>query len=242
MENNKELTELLALDLGIKIVDRRPYAKEVFKWQDMDLLPHSSTDTLLCEIFEWNGRNWRTTGNNLIGYLFSGNELNTVKTQLISTPRNPALIPDFEFNKDSMIEYGLSLPSLFNIGINGNIKNAKDFSIKVNGVTKSRITNIDSPGIEILKNYSAFTQNKTKTYRKNIKFNYLSTSLFYAESVEIFLEKESGISLEVSFQTKDVEVDAKVDTDTQKHFVLKYSGNQAPFAAKFTKGKDFNIM
>lgn len=242
MENNKELTELLALDLGIKIVDRRPYAKEVFKWQDMDLLPHSSTDTLLCEIFEWNGRNWRTTGNNLIGYLFSGNELNTVKTQLISTPRNPALIPDFEFNKDSMIEYDLSLPSLFNIGINGNIKNAKDFSVKVNGVTKSRITNIDSPGIEILKNYSAFTQNKTKTYRKNIKFNYLSTSLFYAESVEIFLEKESGVNLDVSFQTKDVEVDAKVDTDTQKHFVLKYSGNQAPFAAKFTKGKDFNIM
>ncbi|ROI00496.1 hypothetical protein [Chryseobacterium daecheongense] len=242
MENNKELTELLALDLGIKIVDRRPYAKEVFKWQDMDLLPHSSTDTLLCEIFEWNGRNWRTTGNNLIGYLFFGDELNTVKTQLISTPRNPALIPDFEFNKDSMIEYGLSLPSLFNIGINGNIKNAKDFSVKVNGVTKSRITNIDSPGIEILKNYSAFTQNKTKTYRKNIKFNYLSTSLFYAESVEIFLEKESGVNLDVSFQTKDVEVDAKVDTDTQKHFVLKYSGNQAPFAAKFTKGKDFNIM
>lgn len=242
MENNKELTELLALDLGIKIVDRRPYAKEVFKWQDMDLLPHSSTDTLLCEIFEWNGRNWRTTGNNLIGYLFSGDELNTVKTQLISTPRNPALIPDFEFNKDSMIEYGLSLPSLFNIGINGNIKNAKDFSVKVNGVTKSRITNIDSPGIEILKNYSAFTQNKTKTYRKNIKFNYLSTSLFYAESVEIFLEKESGVNLDVSFQTKDVEVDAKVDTDTQKHFVLKYSGSQAPFAAKFTKGKDFNIM
>lgn len=172
----------------------------------------------------------------------SGDELNTVKTQLISTPRNPAIIPDFEFNKDSMIEYGLSLPSLFNIGINGNIKNAKDFSVKVKGVTKSRITNIDSPGIEILKNYSAFTQNKTKTYRKNIKFNYLSTSLFYAESVEIFLEKESGVNLDVSFQTKDVEVDAKVDTDTQKHFVLKYSGNQAPFAAKFTKGKDFNIM
>ncbi|GAB0156938.1 hypothetical protein CHRYSEOSP005_22060 [Chryseobacterium sp. Alg-005] len=242
MENNKELTELLALDLGINIVDRRPYAKEVFKWQDMDLLPHSSTDTLLCEIFEWNGRNWRTTGNNLIGYLFSSDELNTVKNQLINIPRNPALIPDFEFNKESMIEYGFTLPSLFNISINGNIKNAKEFSVKVNGVTKSRITNIDSPGIEILKNYFAFTQNKTKTYRKNIKFNYLSTSLFYAESVEIFLEKESGIGLDVSFQTQDVEVDAKVDTDIQKHFVLKYSGNQAPFAAKFTKGKDFNIM
>jgi len=242
MENNQDLTNLLALDLGINIVDRRPYAKEVFKWQDMDLLPHSSADTLLCEIFEWNGRNWRTTENNLIGFLFSGDALNTVKEQLINTPKHPALIPDFEFTKDSMIEYGLSLPSLFNIGVNGNIKNVKSFSVRVNGVTKSRVTNIDSPGIEILKNYSLFTQDKSKTYRKNIKFNYLSTSLFYAESVEIFLEKESGVGLDVSFQTQNVEVDVKIDTDTKKHFVLKYSGNQAPFAAKFTKGKDFNIM
>lgn len=238
---NKELTNLLALDLGITITNRRPYAKEVFKWQDIDLLPHSSLDTLLCEIFEWNGRNWRTTGNNLIGFLFSDENLETVKNQLINTPKHQALIPDFEFTKDNMIEYGLSLPSLFNIGINGDIKNAKDFSVKVNGVTKSRITNIDSPGIEILKNYSEFTQSKSKTYRKNIKFNYLNTSLFYAESVEIYLEKESAVGLDLNFQTQNVEVEAKLDTDTKKHFVLKYSGNQAPFAAKFTKGKDFDI-
>lgn len=242
MENNQDLTDLLALDLGVNIVNRRPYAKEVFKWQDMDLLPHSSADTLLCEIFEWNGRNWRTTENNLIGFLFSGDVLNTVKQQLMNTPKHPALIPDFEFTKDSMEEYGLSLPSLFNIGVNGNINNAKSFSVRVNGVTKSRVTNIDSPGIEILRSYSQFTQDQSKPYRKNIKFNYLSTSLFYAESVEIFLEKESGVGLDVSFQTTNVEVDAKIDTDTKKHFVLKYSGNQAPFAAKFTKGKDFNIM
>jgi len=242
MATNQQLTELLALDLGLNIINRRPYAKEVFKWQDMDLLPHSSTDTLLCEIYEWNGRNWRTTNNNLIGYLFPGDQLSTIKNQLINVPKFPALIPDFEFNKDSMIEFGLSLPSLFNIGLNGDIKNAKDFSIKVNGVTKSRVTNIDSPGIEILRNYSEFTQNESKSYRKNIKFNFLSTSLFYAESVEIYLEKESGVNLDVSFQTQDVEVEAKVNTETKKHFVLKYTGNQAPFAAKFTKGKDFNIM
>ncbi|UKB82974.1 hypothetical protein LF887_18450 [Chryseobacterium sp. MEBOG06] len=242
MENNQELTDLLALDLGLNITNRRPYAKEVFKWQDIDLLPHSSADTLLCEIFEWNGRNWRTTGNNLIGYLFSDEALRTVKAQLINTPKHPALIPDFEFTKDSMIEYGLALPSLFNIGINGNIKEAKSFSVRVNNVTKSRITNIDSPGIEILKNYSLFTQESSKTYRRNIKFNYLSTSLFYAESVEIFLEKESAVGLDLSFQTQNVEVETRTDTETEKHFVLKYSGNQAPFAAKFTKGKDFNIM
>jgi len=241
MENNQQLTDLLALDLGLNIINRRPYAKEVFKWQDMDLLPHSSADTLLCEIFEWNGRNWRTTGNNLIGFLFSGDQLGTIKDQVMNVKKFPALIPDFEFTKDNMIEYGLSLPSLFNIGINGNIKSVRDFSVRVNGVTKSRITNIDSPGIEILRSYSAFTQAKSKTYRKNVKFNFLSTSLFYAESVEIYLEKESGIGVEVSFQTQDVEVETKINTDTKKHFVLKYSGNQAPFAAKFTKGKDFDI-
>jgi len=241
MENNQQLTDLLALDLGLNIINRRPYAKEVFKWQDMDLLPHSSADTLLCEVFEWNGRNWRTTGNNLIGFLFSGDQLGTIKDQVMNVKKFPALIPDFEFTKDNMIEYGLSLPSLFNIGINGNIKSVRDFSVRVNGVTKSRITNIDSPGIEILRSYSAFTQAKSKTYRKNVKFNFLSTSLFYAESVEIYLEKEAGIGVEVSFQTQDVEVETKINTDTKKHFVLKYSGNQSPFAAKFTKGKDFDI-
>ncbi len=242
MENNQQLTELLALDLGLSLMNRKPYAKEVFKWQDIDLLPHSSADTLLCEIYEWNGRNWRTTNNNLIGFLFSEERLRTVKNQLADIPKYAALIPDFEFTKESMVEYGLSLPSLFNIGINGNINSAKSFSVRVNGVTKSRITNIDSPGIEIMRSYSVFTDSQSKTYRKNIKFNYLSTSLFYAESVEIFLEKDSGVSLEVSFQTQNVEVEARADTDTKKHFILKYSGNQAPFAAKFTKGKDFDIM
>ena len=242
MENNQQLTELLALDLGINIINRRPYAKEVFKWQDMDLLPHSSADTMLCEIYEWNGRNWRTTNNNLIGYLFEGERLNTVKKQLMNIQKFPALIPDFEFTKENMTEFGLSLPSLFNIGVNGNLNSARAFSVRVNGVTKSRITNIDSPGIEILRSYSEFTQDQSKSYRRNIKFNYLSASLFYADSVEIYLEKESGAVIDVSFQTQDVEVTAKVDTDTKKHFVLKYKGNQAPFAAKFTKGKDFNIM
>lgn len=242
MESNQQLTELLSLDLGIDIINRRPYAREVFKWQDMELLPHSSADTMLCEIYEWNGRNWRTTNNNLIGYLFAGESLQTIKNRLISVQKFPALIPDFEFTKESMVEYGLSLPSLFNIGINGNISNAKTFSVRVNGVTRSRITNIDSPGIEILKNYSEFTQDQSRSYRKNIKFNYLSTSLFFAESVEIYLEKDSATGLDISFQTRDVEVEARADTDTTKHFILKYSGNQAPFAAKFTKGKDFNIM
>lgn len=242
MESNQQLTELLSLDLGIDIINRRPYAREVFKWQDMELLPHSSADTMLCEIYEWNGRNWRTTNNNLIGYLFAGESLQTIKNRLISVQKFPALIPDFEFTKESMVEYGLSLPSLFNIGINGNISNAKTFSVRVNGVTRSKITNIDSPGIEILKNYSEFTQDQSRSYRKNIKFNYLSTSLFFAESVEIYLEKDSATGLDISFQTRDVEVEAKADTDTTKHFILKYSGNQAPFAAKFTKGKDFNIM
>jgi hypothetical protein len=92
MENNQQLTELLALDLGVNLINRRPYAKEVFKWQDIDLLPHSSADTLLCEIYEWNGRNWRTTNNNLIGFLFSDEQLKNVKEQLLNVPKHPALI------------------------------------------------------------------------------------------------------------------------------------------------------
>ncbi|MEG0759891.1 hypothetical protein [Chryseobacterium sp.] len=242
MQNNQKLTELIALDLGTNIINRLPYAKEVFKWQDIDLLPHSSEDTMLGEIFERNGRNWRTTNNNLIGYLFSGSQLETVKNQLKEVKKFTAMIPDFEFTKESMFDFGLSLPSLFNIDIQGDLKNAKDFSIKVSNVTKSRITNIDSPGIEILRNYSAFTQDESKAYRKNVKFNFLSTALFYAESVEINLEKDSGVALDVNFSTTNVDVQTNVNTATKKNFILKYKANQAPFAAKFVKGKDFDIL
>lgn len=240
--NNQQLTELLALDLGTSIINRLPYAKEVFTWQDIDLLPHSSEDTMLCEIYERNGRNWRTTNNNLIGYLFQNEELEMVKNKVKAVQKYSAMIPDFQFNKDSMVDFGLSLPSLFNIDIKGDLKNAKDFSIKVSNVTKSRITNIDAPGIDILRKYSQFTQDESKAYRKNVKFNFLSTALFYAESVEINLEKNSGVKLDVSFSTQNVEVQTNVDTDTKKNFILKYTGNQSPFAAKFVKGKDFDIL
>ena len=64
------IRDLAKEDLGIDIKNRRPSAKETFKWLDIDLLPHSSADTLLCEIYEWNTRNWRTTGENLIGEIF----------------------------------------------------------------------------------------------------------------------------------------------------------------------------
>lgn len=143
MATNQELNEKMALDLGISLINRRPTAKEVFKWLDIDLLPHSSIDTLLCEIFEWNSRNWRTTGENLIGEIFSVHELSEIKEALIAIPLEQANVPDFEFTKEDIINIGLGIPSLFDIGLKGDIQNAKELNIKVNGVLKSRITNID---------------------------------------------------------------------------------------------------
>jgi hypothetical protein len=239
MATNQELIELLELDLGLSIVNRRPYAKEIFKWTDIDLLPHSSADTLLCEIYEWNGRNWRTSEKNLIGYIFSNDEIQAIKNKLFNVPKYNASIPDFEFTKDQIIELGAGIPALFNIGFTGNIKNAKELSIKVNNVVKSRITNIDSPGIEIMHALSEFSQKKSKTYRKEIKSNYITKALFYAESIEIILEKNAGVDIGISFDIEGVNVEAKVDTETKKEFKLTYSETLAPFGASFVKGKDF---
>lgn len=241
MATNQELTELMALDLGISITKRRPYANEVFKWLDIDLLPHSSTDTLLCEIYEWNGRNWRTTGNNLIGYLFSGDELQQVRKELQSVPKETASVPDFEFSKEQLTEFGFQLPSLFNIGFSGNMKSAKTISVKVNSVVKTRINNLDPISIKIMQAASKFSEKKSKTFRKNIKFNFLSRALFYAKSVEIYLEKEAGSSIDLNFDTKSVTTKVKTDTDTKKEIILTYNGNMTPFGANFIKGKDFGI-
>lgn len=241
MATNQELTDKLALDLGLEIVNRRPTAREVFKWLDMDLLPHSSADTLLCEIYEWNARNWRTTSENLIGEIFTESELPALKTALSSIPKVFANVPDFEFTKEDIIDIGLSIPSLFGIGFKGDIKNAKELSIKINGVTKARITNIDAPGIEIMRRLSEFAQDHSKAYRRKIKRNYIAKALFYADNVEINLKKEAGVDIEVGFSIENIEVKPQVDTDTKKEIKLSYTGRMAPFAATLVMGKDFDF-
>jgi len=240
MATNLELTNLLSLELGTQFINRRPTAREVFKYLDIDLLPHSGIDTLLGEIYEWNGRNWRTTGKNLIGYIFNSSEVQEVKNQLLLTPRVEALIPDFEFTKEHILELGAKIPALFDISFSGKMEKAKSLTIKVNKVARARITNIDSPGIEILQALSSFAQSKSKSYRKNVKFNYLTRSLFYAESVEVELEKESDVDIDLSFDLEGVEVEIKANSDTKKHYVLKYTGQSCPFAANFAKGKEFS--
>ena len=241
MATNQELTSKLALDLGIEIVGRRPSAKEVFKWLDIDLLPHSSADTLLCEIYEWNTRNWRTTSENLIGEIFEGERIVALKEALISVPKQIANVPDFEFTKEDIIGIGLGIPSLFGIGFRGDVKNAKELSVKVSGVTKSRITNIDSPGIEIMRRLSEFSQDNSKKYRRKIKRNYIAKALFYAGSVEIYLKKETGVNIEVEFAVDNVEVKSNIDSETTKQIILKYTGEMAPFAATLVMGKDFDF-
>ena len=241
MATNQQLSEIMALDLGIEIKNRRPTAKEVFKWLDIDLLPHTSVDTLLCEIYEWTSRNWRSTNENLIGEIFNPSEIPKIKEALIKVPKRTANVPDFEFTKEDFIDIGLDIPSLFGISIKGKIENAKTISVKVNKVTKSRITNIDPPGIQILSQLSAFSQTNSKLYRQKIKRNYLIKSLFYAESVDIFFEKKAGANFDVSFSTNDINVETKIDTKNEKEIKLKYKGQMAPFAADLVKGKDFDF-
>jgi hypothetical protein len=113
--------------------------------------------------------------------------------------------------------------------------------VKVNGVTKARLTNIDAPGIQILHKLSEFSQNHSREYRRKIKHNYIAKALFYAESVEIYLKKDAGADIEVEFEVKNVEMKAQVDTDIKKEIKLKYTGKMAPFAATLVKGKDFDF-
>jgi hypothetical protein len=164
-----------------------------------------------------------------------------MKAALIAIPKEEANVPDFEFTKTDIIGMGIGIPSLFNIGFKGDINKAKDVSIKINGVTKSRITNIDPPGIEIMAKLSEFAQSQTKAYRKKIKNNYLTKALFYAESVEISLKKDAAVDIGVGFAVENIKVEAQVDTDTHKEIKLKYLGPMAPFAGTFVQGKDFDF-
>lgn len=239
MATNIELTESAFIDLGLFPPARRPYAKEIFKIYDIDLLPHASEDTLIGEIFEWSGRAFRTTADNLIGIIAATDMIPDLKQKLKDINVVNASVPDFEFSKEEIVDFGFKLPFLFNIGFSGNVERATKLSVKVNSLKKSRLTNIDEPGITIKRLLAKFEDDNQRDYRRRLKNDWISEALFYADSVEIELEKSSGVNIDISFDVSNVEVSANVDTDTKKNYVLKYKGgSNIPFGATLKKGKE----
>ncbi|QYJ68330.1 hypothetical protein [Flavobacterium litorale] len=238
MATNEQLTQSAFTDLGLFPPNRRPYAKEIFKLYDIDLLPHASEQTLIGEVFEWSGRTFRSSGDNIIGIIAPPARVTVIKERLENIVPANASVPDFEFSKEEIVGFGLKLPFLFNIGFSGNVNNATNLSVKVNSLKKARLTNIEEPGIEIKHLLAEFEDSNPRDYRRRIKNDWITEALFYADSVEIDLEKQSGVDIDVSFDVHNVAVEASLDTDTKKRYVLKYSGGNAiPFGATFKKGK-----
>lgn len=235
MISNETLKQAMALDLGIDLSNRDALASEVLKYQDIHLLPHSSTDTMLGEIFENNGSTGHTKNQNLIGYLFTGHQLQDMVKKLKEITKADAQIPTFVFSKDHIASLGFKIPALFNIGFHGNMNSAKDFSVKVSGVTKQRIDNYQSPGTEIYAAFSSFTLNKTKTYRQKIRFNYISVALFYAEKVEISLDKGSAAAVDFDFDAEAAKVEVIADSDSKKSVPTDLFRKPVPFCCKFSK-------
>lgn len=235
-----ERTAQLGLDLGTLISGRMPHADEVFKAFDVELLPHTSSDTLLGELFSRSGRAYRSNSKNLIGYLYEHDldAMDRVRERIRQQPRLDALMPNFEFTKEHILELNGSIPSLFNLSFNGRIESAKKLTVTVSNVKKSRLTNYEEPGRSIRNLLSAYAQEQAKSYRANIKKDYLAEALFYADSIVVELEKSAGQNLDVSFDL-DATVEVTLENATSKRFKLSYAGAGCPFGAIMRKGKDF---
>ena len=236
---NDELTNQLALEMALDLHNRRPTAKEVFKHLDIELLPHATVDTTLCEIYDWFKRNWRTTNDTFIPWLYPDpTDTKKMMEKLANVERVTAEVPNFEFDKENLLELGVKIPQLFGIKVVGDVKNAKKFSIKISEITKSRLSNSVSPGMEIARRLSEFKMSNPRDYRKNIKFDYIAEALFYAEKVEVELEKEAGVSLDIGFEMEGIEVETEMNTETKKKMKLTYSNKIVPFGASLVKGKN----
>lgn len=235
---NKQLVEQMGLELGLNFEGRMPYAREVFKYLNMDLLPRAAEHTLLGELFDWDARQFRSRNKNIVGYLYKENDLAAMVNRLRAVPESPAAVPLFEFNKEHIIELAGDIPSLFKLSFSGKLKTAKELTIKVTDLTAKRLTNYEEPGISILGALSQYALRNTRGYRRYIKRDYLAEELLYAASVEVTLERGTDLGVDFSFDP-GVEVEVKADSATKKKYKLTYSGNKAPFAAKMRRGADF---
>lgn len=67
--------------------------------------------------------------------------------------------------------------------------------------------------MEIYHAFSSFTLTKTKTYRQKVKFNHISVALFFAESVEISLDKTSDANVDFGFDANAAIVGVVLEND-----------------------------
>ena len=206
-----------------------------------DLLPVTAADIHLGDLWDWQGvfSNRLTRMLSRLPHYFPEPHRSSLDNDLKSVQFENASLAAVEISSDFHTSADLKIPSI-NLDLEG--------EIDVDSVKMFAFKNIKSKSIVNLRAHlndqvSALKDQNFDSYKKSIRGSYIAAWLFYADSVEIQIDKnasgKAAVEARLSNIVKSSAMDLKVDTS--HHSVISYtvSGSTCPFAAQFIAGRDF---
>lgn len=206
----------------------------------VDLLPVSADDIFLGDLWDWRGlfSNRLERVMDRMTNHFHDPHKSTLETALKSIPLGAASVPRVEIRNEFSSENDLKIPSI-NLDLSADIdaESVKQFTF--NNVTARSLVDLRD---ELDEQLMVLKKNDFDRYKAKIRGNYIASWLFYAESVEIEIDKASTGRAAVEAKIQGLQKgNIQVNTDTSHHKMVKYTiaGSSCPFASKFIAGRDF---
>ncbi|RLD44227.1 MAG: hypothetical protein DRI89_03520 [Bacteroidetes bacterium] len=137
--------------------------------------------------------------------------------------------------KDSFSANGaLSIPSV-KVKLDGKIDRSKVLGFEI-GKIKTKILK-DGLRQKVEMAIEQLKEKMPREFRKELKQLFIAEQLFYSESVQITIAKDTVVDVDAVFADSAAEV--SVGVDSHKNQVFTLSGSQYPFAIDLIKVKDF---
>jgi hypothetical protein len=128
----------------------------------------------------------------------------------------------------------LSIPSV-NVNLEGKVERSKVLGFEI-GKIKTRILR-DALRLEVENAIERLKANRPKEFRRKLKHLFIVEQLFYSESVNITIAKDTDIDVDAVFADSIGKV--SVGVDIHKNQVFTISGSQYPFAIDLKRVSNF---
>lgn len=213
--------------------------KEFAKQYDgLELLKHTNEDIALGDLYKKKatGKIHLASCNYNIAFKIGVPvvEAEALKKKLIDVKSKAGSFADLSI-KDSFSANGaLSIPSV-KVKLDGKVDRSKVLGFAI-GKIKTKILK-DGLRLEVENAIEQLKEKRPREFRKELKQLFIAEQLFYSESVQITIAKDTVIDVDAVFADSVGEV--SVGVDSHKNQVFTISGSQFPFAIDLIKVKDF---
>ena len=161
-------------------------------------------------------------------------EAESIKKKLKGVKDQPGSFAGLSIKDSFSANAAMSIPSV-NVKLDGKVERSKVLGFEI-GKIKTKVLR-DGLRLEIETAIEDLKEKRPREFRKKLSRLFIVEQLFYSESVQITIAKDTVIDVNAVFAESAAEV--SVGLDIHKNQVYTISGSKYPFAIDLKRVKDF---